>query len=110
MGNQNSSNNGMAISAMAHMMKLTRGKLLLLRDHCVAVSERGDTGSGYQISRAKFLASMGVVKLSNKPDYEVLEKLLILWDKNGLDRIDPVSCKRVGCALCLYFAILLLSH
>jgi hypothetical protein len=34
---------------------------------------------------------MGVVKMSNDPDYEVLEKLLILWDKNGKDRIDPVS-------------------
>jgi hypothetical protein len=91
MGNQNSSSNRMAISAMAHMMKLTRGKLLMLRDHCVAVSESGDTPSGYQISRAKFLASMGVVKVSNEPDYEVLEKLLVLWDKNGTDRIDPVS-------------------
>jgi hypothetical protein len=81
----------MAISAMAHMMKLTRGKLLMLRDHCIAVSESADTVSGYQISRAKFLASMGVVQLSNEPDYEVLAKLLVLWDKNGTGRIDPVS-------------------
>ena len=63
MGNQNSSNNRMAISAMSHMMKLTRGKLLMLRDHCVNVSEKGDTASGYEISRAKFMASMGVVKV-----------------------------------------------
>lgn len=93
MGNQNSSNSRMAICAMAHMMKLSRGKLLMLRDHCVAVSDNGHTASGYQISRAKFLASLGVVKVSNDPDYEVLEKLLILWDKNGSDRIDPVSVK-----------------
>jgi hypothetical protein len=91
MGNQNSSNNRMAIGAMSHMMKLTRGKLLMLRDHCVAISQDGNTASGYVISRAKFLASMGVVKMSNDPDYEVLEKLFILWDKNGKDRIDPVS-------------------
>lgn len=90
MGNQNSSGNRMAISAMAHMMKLTRSKLLTLRDHCIAVSDEGDTVSGYQISRAKFLASVGVVKLPNEPDYEVLEKLLVLWDKNGSGYVDPV--------------------
>ena len=90
MGNQNSSN-PMAISAMAHMMKLTRMKLFMLRDHCVAVSEKADTPSGYQISRGTFLASMGVVQLPTEPDYEVLEKLLVLWDKNGTNRIDPVS-------------------
>ena len=90
MGNQNSSN-PMAISAMAHMMKLTRMKLFMLRDHCVAVSEKADTPSGYQISRGIFLASMGVVQLPTEPDYEVLEKLLLLWDENGTNRIDPVS-------------------
>ena len=95
MGNQNSSGNRLAISAMAHMMKLTRGKLLLLRDHCIAGSDTGDTVSGYEISRAKFLASMGVVKLPNEPDYEVLEKLLVLWDKNGTGRIDPVRSSQM---------------
>jgi hypothetical protein len=86
------SSNRMAITAMAHMMKLNKKQLLLLRDHCICISEKGDTASGYQISRAKFMASMGVVKMSMEPDYEVLEKLIVLWDKNGSDCIDPVSC------------------
>lgn len=91
MGNENSSSNRMAISAMSHMMKINKRQLLVLRDHCVCISEKGDTESGYQISRAKLLAATTTVNLVHSPDYEVLDKLLILWDKNGTDRIDPVS-------------------
>jgi hypothetical protein len=91
MGNEHSSNR-MAISAMSHMMKITKRQLLMLRDQCVCISEKGNTESGYQISRAKLLASTTTVNLVHTPDYEVLDKLLVLWDKNGTDRIDPVSC------------------
>eukprot|EP00804_Cyclotella_cryptica_P026643 CCRYP_019091-RA/>CCRYP_019091-RA protein AED:0.34 eAED:0.34 QI:127/1/1/1/0.5/0.66/3/1072/204 len=90
MGNEHSSTNRMAISAMSHMMKINKRQLLVLRDHCVCISEKGKTDSGYQISRSKLLASTTAVNLVHTPDYEVLEKLLILWDKNGTDRIDPL--------------------
>lgn len=95
MGNDtstHSSSNRMAISAMAHMMNLTKPQLLLLRDKCIDVSLRdGTTMSGYKMSRERFLQAMQDSSISLEPDYKVLEKLFTMWDKHGFGWVDCLT-------------------
>ena len=95
MGNDTSkqSNHRMAISAMSHMMSITKPQLLFLRDKCIGVSLRdgSSTSSGYKLSRERFLQAMVDSSISMEPDYQVLEKLFTMWDKHGLGWVDTLS-------------------
>lgn len=95
MGNDTSkSSNRMAISAMSHMMKITKPQLIALRDRCMFDSDKGDdinTPSGYRLSRTKFLDAMREMKVADEPDFQVMEKLFIMWDEDGEEWVDPVS-------------------
>ena len=95
MGNDTSkSSSRMAISAMSHMMKITKPQLLALRDRCLSDSETGEnvtTLSGFRLARGIFLDAMIEMNVATEPDYQVLEKLFVMWDKNGVDWVDPVS-------------------
>jgi len=91
MGN-NASNNSdrMAISAMSHMMNITKPQLLQLRDNCISASIKdGSTPSGYKLRRENFLQAMRDSRISIEPDYQVLEKLFTMWDRNsyGIDTL-----------------------
>lgn len=85
MGNSASNSSGrMAISAMSHMMNITKPQLLQLRDTCISVSiQDGSTASGYKLLRENFLNAMTDCNVSIEPDYSVLEKLFTMWDRNG---------------------------
>jgi len=95
MGNDTSKpSNRMAISALAHMIQITKPQLIALRDKCISYSETGngvDTASGYQLRREKFLDAMQDMEVAMDPDYQILEKLFILWDRNGAGWIDPLE-------------------
>lgn len=95
MGNDTSKpSNRMAVSALSHMMRLTKPQLLELRDKCLSVSETGKdvpTPSGYRLNRATFLDAMTETNVAVEPDYQVLEKLFVMWDKNGVDWVDPLE-------------------
>ena len=83
----------MATSALAHIMRITKQQLLTLRDTCLSVSQTGcdvQTASGYRLSRAKFLDAMTATNVNLEPDYQILEKLFVMWDMEGAG-IDPVS-------------------
>lgn len=84
----------MAIEALSHMMRITKPQLLALRDTCLLVSETGKdvhTRSGYRLTRAKFLNAMTDMNVAIEPDYQVLEKLFVMWDGNGVDWLDPLE-------------------
>mmetsp|Transcript_21321 Transcript_21321/g.34896 ORF Transcript_21321/g.34896 Transcript_21321/m.34896 type:complete len:206 (+) Transcript_21321:68-685(+) len=85
MGNNASNLSGrMAISAMSHMMNITKPQLLQLRDRCISVSIKdGSTASGYKLLREKFLQACTDCGVSIEPDYQVFEKLFAMWDRNG---------------------------
>jgi len=95
MGNDTSKpSNRMAVSALSHMMKLTKPQLLELRDKCLSVSETGNdvpTPSGFRLHRAAFLDAMTETSVAVEPDYQVLEQLFVMWDKNGVDWVDPLA-------------------
>lgn len=95
MGNDTSKpSNRMAVSALSHMMRISKPQLLALRDRCLSVSETGEhvkTSSGYRLTRAKFLDAMTDTNVAIEPDYNLLEKLFVMWDRNGVDWVDPVS-------------------
>ena len=83
----------MATSALAHIMRITKQQLLTLRDTCLSVSQTGcdvQTSSGYRLSRAKFLDAMTATNVNLEPDYQILEKLFVMWDMEGIG-LDPVS-------------------
>eukprot|EP00986_Skeletonema_menzelii_P005767 scaffold2137_cov140-Skeletonema_menzelii.AAC.3 len=85
MGNSASNLSGrMAISAMSHMMNITKPQLLQLRDRCISVSIKdGSTASGYKLLRENFLQACTDCGVSIEPDYQVFEKLFTMWDRNG---------------------------
>jgi hypothetical protein len=84
MGNSTSNHERMAISAMSYMMNITKPQLLQLRDKCINVSIRdSSTPSGYKLCRDNFLQVMVDCRISIEPDYQVLEKLFTMWDRNG---------------------------
>lgn len=96
MGNESSksSNNRMAVSAVAQMMRITKPQLLALRDKCLSVSDTGKdvhTSSGYQLTRLSFIHSMQKMNVVEEPDCQILEKLFVMWDCDGVDCVDPVS-------------------
>lgn len=95
MGNENSTgSNRMAVSAMSHMMKLNKPQLLELRDRCLAAANYdggADSPSGHTLSRDLFLGALSELGIESEPDRQVLEKLFVMWDKRGLDRLDPVE-------------------
>ncbi|KAL7553564.1 hypothetical protein ACHAWF_016862 [Thalassiosira exigua] len=75
-------------------MRMTKPQLLSLRDKCLSISETGEdvgTPSGYRLTRSKFLEAMTDMNVALEPDYQVLEKLFVMWDRNGVDWIDPVE-------------------
>lgn len=99
MGNDASKpSNRMAITALAHMMRITKPELLALRDQCIAVSQKKQgkkdaSSSGYyRLHHAKFLSSMKDMNVAMEPDYNVLNQLFVMWDRNGNGWVDPVSC------------------
>lgn len=83
----------MAIEALAHMMKITKPQLVALRDRCLSDSQRddGQSPSGYRLTREKFLAAMADTNVAMEPDCKVLENVFVLWDRKGVDWVDPVS-------------------
>lgn len=86
--------NRMAVSALSHMMRITKPQLLQLRDKCLSVSETGkrvNTPSGHRLSRAKFVDAMQSLNVAMEPDRQVLEKLFIMWDRDGDDWVDPLE-------------------
>lgn len=95
MGNDASKpSNRMAVSALSHMMRITKPQLLALRDKCVSVSERGDvqtSSSGYRLTKVKFLQAMTAMNVAKEPDFQILEKLFVMWDTDGVGYVDPVS-------------------
>jgi len=76
----------MAISAIAHIMRITKPQLLELRDKCISVSEE-DT----KMKRSGFVFAMKDMNVADEPDYQILEKLFIMWDKDNKDSVDTVS-------------------
>jgi len=81
----------MAISAMSHMLKITKTQLLELRDLCIAKHEDDvSTLSGYRLSRENFVAVMKDANIAEEPDQDVFEQLFIMFDKKGEDYVDPV--------------------
>lgn len=65
-------------------MNITKPQLLQLRDKCINVSIRdSSTPSGYKLCRDNFLQVMVDCRISIEPDYQVLEKLFTMWDRNG---------------------------
>ena len=80
----------MAISAIAHIMRITKPQLLELRDKCILVSEE-DTDGQYQMKRSGFLFAMKEMNVADEPDYQILEKLFIMWNKDNKDLVDTVS-------------------
>jgi len=95
MGNDTSKpSSRMAISALSHMMKITKPQLLALRDKCLLMSEIGEdvmTRSGYRLSRSAFLKAMADVRVAAEPDFQVLENIFVMWDKSGVNWIDPIE-------------------
>ncbi len=88
--NASNSSDRMAISAMSHMMNITKPQLIQLRDKCISVSIKdGTTASGYKLLRGNFLQAMKDSGVSIEPDYQVLEKLFTMWDRNsyGVDTL-----------------------
>ena len=87
----------MATSALAHIMRITKQQLLSLRDKCLSVSQTGgdvQTASGYLLSRAQFMEAMTKANINLEPDYQILEKLFVMWDMEGVG-LDPVSIHKV---------------
>lgn len=103
MGNESSkssNSNRMALSAVAQMMRITKPELLALRDKCLAVSDFGNdvhTASGYRLTRLNFVNTMREMNVTYEPDYQILEKLFIMWDSEGVDWVDTVSGVQCGC-------------
>mmetsp|Transcript_988 Transcript_988/g.2069 ORF Transcript_988/g.2069 Transcript_988/m.2069 type:complete len:211 (-) Transcript_988:1167-1799(-) len=95
MGNDTSKpSSRMAISALSHMMRITKSQLLALRDKCLSVSETGEdvhTKSGYRLTQAKFRDAMTDMNVAIEPDCQVLEKLFVMWDRNGENWVDPLE-------------------
>lgn len=95
MGNDTSKpSDRMAVSALAHMMRITKPQLLALRDRCLSDSEKGQgvtSPSGYRLSRGKFLDAMTDMNVAIEPDYKVLDKLFVMWDRNGVDWVDTLE-------------------
>jgi hypothetical protein len=84
----------MAVSAVAHMMRITKPQLLALRDKCLSVSDSGKdvhSSSGYQLTRLNFVNAMLDMNVANEPDHQILENLFVMWDCDGVDWVDPVS-------------------
>ena len=99
MGNEasKSSNNRMAVSAVAQMMRITKPQLLALRDKCLSVSDSGKdvhSSSGYHLTRLNFVNAMLDMNVANEPDHQILENLFVMWDSDGVDWVDPVSGMR----------------
>lgn len=94
MGNDTSKpSDRMAVLALSHMMRITKPQLLALRDRCLSDSETGQdvqSPSGYRLTRASFLDAMTDMNVAIEPDYNVLEKLFVMWDRNGVDWVDPL--------------------
>ena len=84
------SSSRMAISAIAHIMRITKSQLLELRDKCISLSEE-DTDGQYQLKRSGFVFAMKDMNVADEPDYQILEKLFIMWDKDNKDSVDTVS-------------------
>jgi len=84
------SSSRMATSAIAHIMRITKSELLELRDKCISLSEE-DTDGQYQMKKSAFVFSMKEMNVADEPDYQILEKLFIMWDKDNKDLVDTVS-------------------
>jgi len=84
------SSSRMATSAIAHIMRITKSELLELRDKCISLSEE-DTEGQYQMKKSAFVFSMKEMNVADEPDYQILEKLFIMWDKDNKDSVDTVS-------------------
>lgn len=78
----------MATSAIAHIMRITKPQLLELRDKCISLSEE-DADGQYQMKKSAFVFAMKEMNVADEPDYQILEKLFIMWDKE--DSVDTVS-------------------
>lgn len=93
MGNDASKpSNRMAVTALAHMMKITKSQLIALRDRCLSDSEKDvHSPSGYRLTKAKFLVAMTDMNVTIEPDYKVLENLFVMWDRTGVDWVDPLE-------------------
>ena len=103
MGNdQSSDSNRMAISAMAHLMKITKRQLLELRDTCLRYASTNDDNKSQishttdvlhkeKIKRNDFWTAMEEVGLnSHETDSDVLDNLFTMWDKSGIDEVNIV--------------------
>ena len=89
MGNETSkspNSNRMAVSAVAHMMRITKAQLLALRDKCLFVSDTEASSGCYRLTRLSFTNAMAY-----EPDYQIMEKLFVMWDIDGVGWVDPVS-------------------
>ena len=83
----------MATSAIAHIMRITKSELLELRDKCISLSEEEDTDGQLQMKmkRSGFVFAMNEMNVVDEPDYQILEKIFIMWDKDNKDLVDTVS-------------------
>lgn len=80
-------------------MRLTKPQLLALRDKCLSVSdtttggdnEKSRSSSGYRLTRVNFLNAMTELNVEFEPDYQILDKLFVMWDCDGVDWVDLVS-------------------
>lgn len=94
MGNESSkssNSNRMAVSAVAHMMRITKPQLLALRDKCLSVSDTGASSGCYRLTRLSFANAMLEMNVAYEPDYQIMEKLFVMWDIDGVGWVDPVS-------------------
>ena len=78
----------MAVSALAHMMRISKPQLLALRDKCLSVSETGKYG--YRLSRANFSDAMMETNVTIEPDYHVLDNFFVMWDRDGIGSVNTV--------------------
>ncbi len=73
-------------------MNITKPQLLQLRDKCINLSViDGSTPSGYKLCRDNFLKVMSDSRISIEPDYQVLDKLFTMWDRNGVGCVDTLT-------------------
>jgi hypothetical protein len=94
MGNETSkspNSNRMAVSAVAHMMRITKAQLLALRDKCLFVSDTEASSGCYRLTRLSFTNAMLEMNVAYEPDYQIMEKLFVMWDIDGVGWVDPVS-------------------
>ncbi|KAL3767999.1 hypothetical protein ACHAWU_005457 [Discostella pseudostelligera] len=94
MGNESSkssNSNRMAVSAVAHMMRITKPQLLALRDKCLSVSDTGASSGCYRLTRLSFANAMLEMNVAYEPDYQIMEKLFVMWDIDGVGWVDPLE-------------------